>query len=110
LTESEASGYRPARRFGHGIVRQIVRSEQPRCTCPPRWPVRPAIANVTFADAVATHKSGDCSRAFSMFKELAEGEDATSQANLATMYRDGQGTEVDLARAAEWFEKIRHSW
>ncbi|TSE09991.1 tetratricopeptide repeat protein [Aquimarina algiphila] len=43
--------------------------------------------------------------AFTKTKQLAENNDLQAQRNLAIMYKVGCGTEVNLAKSLEWFEK-----
>src|SRR6266542_355041 len=56
-------------------------------------------------DANAADKNGDYATAFRLWRELAEQGDASAQANLGRMYRDGRGVSADQAEAVKWYRK-----
>ncbi len=58
-----------------------------------------------FDDATRAHERGEFAEALALFGELADSGDPASQANLATMLREGEGADVDLPRARQLFRQ-----
>ena len=56
-------------------------------------------------DATAAYVNGDYATALHLWQELAQQGDASAQASLGAMYRDGRGVPRDNAAAFEWFSK-----
>ena len=58
-----------------------------------------------FNEACEAHSRGDYKKALSLYRELADKGDATSQCNLATMFDSGQGCVQDSDKAIYWYQK-----
>ena len=56
-------------------------------------------------DATAAYSRSDYPTAFRIWSALADQGDATAQANLGIMYRDGRGVAKDDAQAVQWYRK-----
>ena len=52
--------------------------------------------------AINSYQAGDIDGAFALFKEGAEAGESWSQINLANMYIDGEGTEINIDNALYW--------
>ncbi len=62
-------------------------------------PVRAA----DFDKGMAAAQAGDFATALAEWKPLAEAGEARAQFNMAVLYDNGYGVEVDLAEAMKWF-------
>ena len=60
---------------------------------------------VTEIKALDAYANEDYSRAFFLYRPLAENGDASAQYKLGLMYENGQGTKRDMEKAREWYEK-----
>jgi genome sequencing data, contig C250 len=60
---------------------------------------------VTGIKALIAYTNEDYSRAFFLYRPLAENGDASAQYKLGLMYENGQGTKRDMEKAREWYEK-----
>ena len=60
---------------------------------------------VTGIKALNAYTNEDYSRAFFLYRPLAENGDASAQYKLGLMYENGQGTKRDMEKAREWYEK-----
>ena len=58
-----------------------------------------------YNQAIAAVQKGDYTTAFNVLEPLAKKGDATAQHNLAVLYQDGLGTQVDAKQALYWYEK-----
>ncbi|MBE0364884.1 hypothetical protein PULV_a3169 [Pseudoalteromonas ulvae UL12] len=56
-------------------------------------------------DGISFYQDGQFKEALAKFLEAAEQGDMHAQVNLAEMYRDGQGVEVDLIQAVFWYQQ-----
>ncbi len=56
-------------------------------------------------EAHNAYNAHDYSRAFSLYKELAEQGNADAQTSLGFMYQNAQGTLKDTDQARQWYEK-----
>jgi hypothetical protein len=56
-----------------------------------------------FDKGMAAAQAGDFATALAEWKPLAEGGEARAQFNMAVLYDNGYGVEVDLAEAMKWF-------
>ena len=63
------------------------------------------VAQAGFDEGVAAANAGDFDKAFAEFSALAEKGDARAQQSLGWMYYEGQGRDVDYAKAAYWYGK-----
>jgi len=63
------------------------------------------LAQAGFDEAVEATNAGDFDTAFKEFSVLAEQGDERAQQSLAWMYFEGQGRDVDYAKAAYWYRK-----
>lgn len=60
---------------------------------------------VTSLKAYAAYKAGDYAQAYDIWLPLAEAGNTTAIINIANMYEQGQGREVDLAKSVEWLRR-----
>jgi len=60
-------------------------------------------------EGIRSYRNDDLIGALSLFTQAAEQGDAWAQINLAQMYRDGEGNEVDNAQALYWFNQAKVS-
>ncbi|MDV7339321.1 hypothetical protein RYZ26_06940 [Terasakiella sp. A23] len=60
---------------------------------------------ITSLKAYAVYKMGQYDEAYDLWLPLAENGHTTSMINIASMYMQGQGRPVDLAKARYWIEK-----
>jgi uncharacterized protein len=58
-----------------------------------------------FEDAVAAYQRGDYATSLRLTRSLAEQGNAWAQAQLGSMYDNGQGVPQDYAAAAGWYRK-----
>ncbi len=58
-----------------------------------------------YAAAVEAYRGGDLSRALDGFSALAETGLIAAEENLAYMYANGEGTEVDMRKAIYWLNQ-----
>lgn len=58
-----------------------------------------------FASATSAYDGGDYATAFREWHRLAEAGDTASQIAIAGLYRGGIGRNVDMKRAAQWYEE-----
>ncbi|SFC83049.1 tetratricopeptide repeat protein [Pseudoalteromonas denitrificans] len=56
---------------------------------------------------IRNYRNENFSEALALFKQAAEKGDAWAQINLAQMYRDGEGHQVDNKQALYWFEEAK---
>lgn len=62
-------------------------------------------ATADFAAAARAYDGGDYGTAYREWRKLAEADDREAQVALASLYRDGIGRTIDLARAAQWYKR-----
>jgi len=62
-------------------------------------------AAVSIEDGIDAVEKNNYEKAFQIFKTLAEKGSAEAQFNLAVMYRQGKGVQVNKDVALKWFEK-----
>jgi len=62
-----------------------------------------------FSDGLKVLDSGDTSRAFKQFQDLAKSGDVDSQTMLGEMYLDGIGVEQNTKKAYFWIQKAANS-
>ena len=66
---------------------------------------RPKLPSAINRQAVDLYHLGYHDEAYELFLQEAKAGDAWGQTNLAQMYRDGEGTEMDIEQAAYWFKQ-----
>jgi len=62
-------------------------------------------AHADFAAGVAAFQNGDYEAAYREWRPLAEQGDTAAQHNLGTLYNNGLGLDVDMAKAANWYRR-----
>lgn len=63
------------------------------------------VAAETFADGRAAYLQRDYSKAYSIWKSLADAGAKEAQFGLGTLYHEGSGVTADPKKATEWFRK-----
>jgi TPR repeat protein len=66
-----------------------------------------AVANMD--DVQQAFKDKNYQQAFKLLQPIAEQGDVVAQYNLAMMYAEGDGTEVNNEKAAHWYERAASS-
>ncbi|HUN52434.1 MAG TPA: tetratricopeptide repeat protein [Candidatus Sulfotelmatobacter sp.] len=64
-----------------------------------------APAQADFQAAIKAYDAGDYAAAFKEWARLAEQGDVAAMRNVGQLYRFGQGTEKNPAKAAEWYRR-----
>ena len=62
-------------------------------------------AKEKFSRAIQYTEQQNYQAAFTIFKELAEQGNASSQFNLGLMYKQGKGVSQDYHQAVKWYQK-----
>ncbi len=60
---------------------------------------------ITALKAYAVYKMGQYDEAYDLWLPLAEKGNTTAMVNIAAMYVQGQGREIDIDKARYWLEK-----
>tara|TARA_B100000513_G_C11864938_1_gene174024 strand:+ start:73 stop:906 length:834 start_codon:yes stop_codon:yes gene_type:complete len=76
---------------------------RPLCLSALMWLSTTTVGHAGLVEAQAAYNKGDFSTAFTELKPVAEAGDAEAQALIAGMYARGQGTDMNLQTAAEWY-------